>query len=135
MAVAGAAWGVYSLIGRRSGDPIAATAGTFVRLAPATLAVSALTWPSAHVSPGGLGLALLSGIVTSGGGYIVWYQTLRSLRATRAAVLQLSVPALAAIGGTLVLAEPVTLRLVTAAVLILGGIAASIAFRSRHASS
>jgi hypothetical protein len=45
------------------------------------------------------------------------------------------VPALAAIGGTLVLAEPVTLRLVTAAVLILGGIAASIAFRSRHASS
>jgi drug/metabolite transporter (DMT)-like permease len=131
MAIAGAAWGAYSLLGRRSRAPLATTVGTFVRLAPATVVVGALAWPAAHASARGVILASVSGALTSGGGYVVWNYALRHLTATRAAVLQLSVPALAALGGVAVLDEPVTLRLITAAALILGGIALAIAGRTR----
>jgi drug/metabolite transporter (DMT)-like permease len=129
MVIAGVAWGMYSLIGRRSGDALAATAGTFVRLAPALLLTSAVTIPSAHLERAGITLAALSGVATTGGGYIVWYYALRQLSATRGSIQQLSVPALAALGGTVVLGEPVTLRLVTAAALILGGVGLSVGAR------
>lgn len=135
MAVAGIAWGLYSLLGRDSIAPFDDVTGTFLRLTPATLAVTALAWPSAHASLRGATLAAVSGVVTSGGGYIVWYQSLRHLTATRAAILQLSVPALAAVAGTVALAEPVTVRLVTAAALILGGVALSIGGRTRSGPS
>lgn len=135
MAVAGMAWGLYSLIGRDSVSPVADVTGTFVRMMPAMLAVLALTWPSTHASLRGATLAALSGAVTSGGGYVIWYHALRHLTATRASILQLSVPALAALGGTLALAEPVTVRLLTAAALILGGVALSIVGRTRTAPS
>lgn len=135
MSVAGIAWGLYSLLGRNSTAPVADVTGTFIRLAPATLAVTALTWPSSHASLRGITLATLSGAVTSGGGYVVWYHALRHLTAARASILQLSVPALAALGGALVLAEPVTLRLVTAAALILGGVAVSIGGRTLTGAS
>jgi len=130
MAVAGIAWGVYSLLGHDSTTPVADVTGTFLRLAPLTIAVAALAWPSARLSVRGASLAAVSGAVTSGGGYVIWYYALRRLTATHAAVLQLSVPALAGIAGTLVLAEPVTWRLVTAAGLILGGVSLSIAGRT-----
>jgi len=131
MSVAGIAWGLYSLLGRDSTAPAADVTGTFIRLTPATLAVTALAWPAVHVSLRGATLAAVSGAVTSGGGYVIWYYALRRLTATRASILQLSVPALAALAGTLVLAEPITVRLVTAAALILGGVALSIAGRTR----
>ena len=133
MAVAGMAWGLYSLIGRESVAPVAEVTGTFVRMMPAMLAVIALTWPSTHASLRGATLAALSGAVTSAGGYVIWYHALRHLTATRASILQLSVPALAALGGTLALAEPVTMRLLTAAALILGGVALAIVGRTRTA--
>jgi drug/metabolite transporter (DMT)-like permease len=113
--------------------PVADVTGTFVRMMPAMLAVVGLTWPSTHASLRGVTLAALSGAVTSGGGYVVWYHALRRLTATRASILQLSVPALAALGGTLVLAEPLTVRLITAAALILGGVSLSIGGRTRTA--
>jgi drug/metabolite transporter (DMT)-like permease len=131
MSVAGFAWGLYSLLGRDSTAPVADVTGTFIRLTPATLAVTALAWPSLHVSLRGAVLAGVSGAVTSGGGYVIWYYALRRLTAMRASILQLSVPALAALAGTLVLAEPITVRLVTAAALILGGVALSIGGRTR----
>jgi len=131
MGVAGVAWGLYSLLGRRVAAPLAATTGNFLRVAPGTLAVTAACWGSLHVSPRGAVLAFVSGAVTSAGGYIVWYQALRGLTATRAAVVQLSVPALAALGGTVFLAETLTLRLVLSAALILGGVGVSIAGRAR----
>jgi drug/metabolite transporter (DMT)-like permease len=96
--------------------------------------VTALTWPSSHASLRGITLAALSGALTSGGGYVAWYHALRHLTATRASILQLSVPALAALAGTLVLAEPITVRLVTSAALILGGVALSIGGRARTSS-
>jgi drug/metabolite transporter (DMT)-like permease len=127
MALAGASWGVYSLRGRGARDPVAASAGNFVRATPLALALSliALLLGGAPQLDGpGLGVAALSGALTSGLGYVVWYTVLPALRATSAATVQLSVPALAALGGALAVGEPITLRLLLAAVLILGGVAA-----------
>ena len=127
MAAAGMAWGVYSLRGRGATDPAGVSAGNFVRAALLSLGLGlvALLVPGVARPPDGLGLtyAVLSGAVTSGLGYVLWYRVLPSLRATSAATVQLSVPVLAALGGTLLIGEAVTLRLVVAAVAILGGIA------------
>jgi drug/metabolite transporter (DMT)-like permease len=125
---AGAAWGVYSLRGRGIADAVAANAASFTRAVPLALATSAVfgLWASARLTPAGTLLALASGGVTSGLGYAVWYAALRGLSATRAAIVQLSAPPLAAFGGVLVLGEIVSLRLLVASVLILGGIALAI---------
>jgi len=129
MAVAGITWGIFSLLGRGSAAPVSDVTGTFLRLAPLTLAVTVFARSSIDVSRRGAMLAALSGVVTTAGGCVVWYAALRHLTATRASILQLSVPALAAIAGTLVLSEPMTIRLITSAILILGGIAISVSSR------
>ncbi len=123
MAVAGVAWGGYSLRGRRATDPLAATAGNFLRALPFMLVVSAVAVPSFSVTTSGVGYAVLSGAVASGLGYVVWYAALPGLTATRASIIQLAVPALTAWAGVLILAEDVTLRLVLAGTVILGGVA------------
>ncbi len=122
MVIAGAAWGVYSLLGRGAKDPVANTTANFVRAAPLALGVSLVSLPSLQVSPPGVILASLSGALASGVGYTLWYAALRSLTATRAATVQLSVPVLAAVGGILFLQEALSLRLVLASLMILGGI-------------
>jgi drug/metabolite transporter (DMT)-like permease len=126
MLSAGVAWGVYSLLGRGAGEPIAATGGNFLRSVPfaALLALSAAGRETADLT--GTLYAVLSGAVTSGLGYVLWYAALPALRATSAATIQLSVPAIAAIGGAVLLAEPITTRLLLASVAILGGIALTI---------
>lgn len=123
MVVAGAAWGVYSLRGRGVPDPLVATAGNFVRAAPFALALSLLFAAKAHASAGGIALAVASGALTSGLGYVIWYAALSKLGALHAATVQLSVPLIAAFGGVLLLSEAITLRLAAASVAILGGIA------------
>lgn len=122
MGIAGIAWGFYSLGGRGATDPTAATAANFLYALPIALALSILSFGSAPIEPYGVALAIVSGAITSGLGYAVWYQALPLLSATRAASVQLSVPAIAAIGGVLILSEPVTLRLVVATILLIGGI-------------
>jgi len=132
MAVAGAAWGVYSLLGRGSGRPVATTAGNFLRATPLALgmmAVAGLAAGSVRITVWGALLAVVSGAVTSGLGYVVWYAALAGLTATRAATVQLAVPVLTAFGGVALLGEPITLRLVVASVPILGGVL--LAIRSR----
>jgi drug/metabolite transporter (DMT)-like permease len=130
MVGAGAAWGVYSLLGRHAGDPTAATAGNFLRTVPfaALLLLAALAAKGGPETVDRLGAfyAVLSGAVTSGLGYVLWYAALPALRATSAATIQLSVPAIAAIGGVVLLAEPITTRLLLSSVAILGGIALTI---------
>jgi len=123
---AGIAWGVYSLRGRRAGDPTQVTAGNFLRAVPfaAVLFVAALPWASIDVH--GAGYALASGILTSGVGYSIWYTALKQLSTTEAAIVQLSVPVIAAAGGILLLGEHLTLRLVIVSAAILGGIALGI---------
>lgn len=123
MLCAGAAWGVYSLLGRGAGDPTAITAGNFLRAAPFALALTAVCFAQASVDAAGIGYALASGVLTSGIGYAIWYAALPSLRATSAATIQLSVPAIAAVGGVVLLGEALSLRLALATCAILGGIA------------
>ena len=130
MVVAGIAWGIYSLLGRGAVDPVAATAGNFLRAAPAALLVTLLARADAHADRRGVMLAIASGVFTSGIGYVLWYAALPRIGAMRAAIAQLAVPAMAALGGVIVLGETMTARLGAAAVLILGGIALALKDRS-----
>ncbi|CAN7156648.1 MULTISPECIES: DMT family transporter [unclassified Variovorax] len=123
MAIAGIAWGVYSLRGRGVADPLAATARNFLRAAPLALLLSLALASRAHANAAGIALAVASGAVTSGIGYVIWYAALPGLSAMRAATVQLSVPLIAAFGGVLFLSEAITPRLAFASVAILGGIA------------
>jgi drug/metabolite transporter (DMT)-like permease len=129
MALAGLAWGLYSLRGRTARDPLADTAASFARALPLALALSLATLPAFEITARGAWLAVISGGLASGLGYVVWYAALRGLTTTRAAIVQLCVPVLAAIGGVLLLSETVTPRLLLATVLVLGGIALAIAGR------
>lgn len=134
MAAAGIAWGVYSLRGRGAGEPVAATAGNFLRAAPLALLVSAASLVivgAPHASATGIALAVTSGAITSGLGYVVWYAALPHLTSLRAATMQLSVPPLAALGGVWWLSEALTMRLVLASAAILGGIALVLFSRSK----
>jgi len=126
MALAGAAWGIYSLRGRGSGNPVAATTANFVRAVPFALVVSLAALPDFHITSRGAWLAIASGAVASGIGYVIWYAALKGLTTTRAAVVQLSVPVLAAAGGVLFLSEALTDRLIISSIVILGGIALAI---------
>ena len=123
MAVAGAAWGFYSLRGRGVIDPLRATAGNFAHAIPFALVVGVLLAPGIRGTWHGVSLAIVCGAITSGLGYVVWFEALKGLDAARAATVQLAVPALAAAGGALFLAEPVTLRLALCSAAVLGGIA------------
>lgn len=120
---AGVAWGIYSLRARPGEDPTAASAGNFARAVPFAFATSAAWLPWASIDATGAALALASGVLTSGLGYAVWYAALRGLAPTIAATVQLSVPAIAALGGVILLGEAPTLRLALASVGLLGGIA------------
>ena len=131
MILAGVAWGVYSLRGRGASDALKETAGNFARAIPFALAVSVLGLEGLEFDPSGVGLAILSGAVTSGLGYAIWYTVLPSLSAATAATVQLSVPVLAALGGVAFLSEPITLRLALASVAILGGVAVFIRSKGR----
>jgi drug/metabolite transporter (DMT)-like permease len=123
MLSAGVAWGIYSVRGKVAGDAVAVTTGNFVRAVLFVAAGSLALISHAHVDVAGIGYAIISGAITSGLGYVIWYSALSGLRTTNAATVQLSVPVLAAAGGILLLGEPITLRYVFASVAVLGGIA------------
>lgn len=124
---AGAAWGCYSLRGTRAGDPVQVTAGNFLRATPLAFALSLCMAGGTALDAAGLAYAAASGALASGLGYVLWYAVLPALKATSAATVQFSVPVIAALGGSLFLGEPVTLRLACASAAILGGIALVVA--------
>lgn len=119
---AGVAWGIYSLRGK-SKNPIGATAGNFLRAVAFAAILSIAFIPRAHLDRAGIIYAVISGAITSGLGYVIWYSALPGLKAVSAASVQLSVPVLAATGGILFLSEPITLRYLLASAAVLGGIA------------
>lgn len=120
---AGLAWGVYSLRGKRAGNPTQVNAGNFLRTVPIALVLALLMFKDLSLDGAGVGYAIASGALASGIGYAIWYAALPALKATTAAVVQLGVPLIAAMGGIVFLAEPVTLRLALASAAVLGGIA------------
>lgn len=121
MGFAALGWGIYSLLGRGATNPLQSTAANFLLAVPIALIVW-VTFPD-HVSSRGVWLAVLSGVVTSGLGYALWYTVLPALGAARGAIAQLTVPVIALAGGIAVLDEVLTLKFAVASVLVLGGVA------------
>jgi drug/metabolite transporter (DMT)-like permease len=135
MALAGISWGLYSLRGRGAVDPLADTTCNFALALPLAVGVNLITLRDTHISATGAVLAILSGALASGVGYVVWYAALRGLTATRAATVQLAVPVLAAAGGVLFISEDISLRLLFAATVILGGVGLALLGRVRPRQS
>lgn len=125
MAIAALGWGVYSLQGAKARDPLVATCANFTAALPVVL-VAWLVLTDNAIGPIGAALAIVSGAVTSALGYALWYQVLPQLQTATAAVAQLTVPIIAALGGFVVLSEPVTMTFVVASVMVLGGIGISV---------
>jgi len=123
MIAAGLAWGVYTFRGKGVTNPIAATTWNFIATVPLTLLASIVFFPAIDFQLKGVLLAVVSGAVASGAGYVIWYAALPYLKPSSAAAVQLSVPMIAAFGGVIFLAETLTLRLIISSATILGGLA------------
>ena len=131
MLIAGIAWGIYTLRGRGSQNPLADSTGNFVYAVPMIVLIRLISVNNIHLSVAGFLFATLSGALASGVGYVIWYSALRGLTTTRAAIIQLSVPVLAAWGGVLFLSEHISARLLFAGIFILGGIALTVLSRNK----
>jgi len=117
-------WGIYSLLGAGAADPLGATARNFLWATPLGLLPAFFMWDG--MSPIGAVLAVLSGAVTSGLGYALWYRVLPELPASVAAVAQLTVPVIALAGGIVFIGEEMTWRFLVAALMVLGGVVLSL---------
>jgi drug/metabolite transporter (DMT)-like permease len=135
MCISGMAWGVYSIRGKGVIAPVAMTAGNFLRAAPFAIGASAVVCSWMPLEPLGILFAVTSGVVTSGLGYVLWYKVLRSLTTTQASIIQLVVPVLASFGGVTFLSETVSVRLIVASALILGGVGLAILKRGPRSRS
>ncbi|WP_194755951.1 DMT family transporter [Aliidiomarina indica] len=135
MLAAGVGWGIYSLRGSGGGDPVRVTAGNFLRAVPMAALVSIVMLGGMTMDLMGVVYAVASGALASGVGYALWYMALPALRATSAATVQLSVPVLTAIGGVILLSEPITWRLVLTSTAILGGVAMVIWTKQQRTSN
>jgi drug/metabolite transporter (DMT)-like permease len=122
MTLAGIAWGLYTLKGRGSTNPLSDTCYNFLRSIPFVIVIGLFFFHDAQITRQGIILATISGSITSGIGYTLWYIALRGLSTTQAAVVQLSVPVIAGFGGVVFVSEQISLRLTLSALLTLGGI-------------
>src|SRR5262249_14739720 len=120
--------GSYSILGKTAVDPASVTTGNFQRAAVLVVPAAVVAWPWLSLSFRGVLLAAASGGLASGLGYTAWYAALKYLSVTRAALVQLSVPVIAAAGGVVFLRETITIRLISASALILG----SVVLATRH---
>lgn len=123
MGIAGIAWGVYSILGKRVANPTQSTTENFIRASIITLLLSLIFINDISISLQGAVLAIASGALTSGIGYAIWYAVLPFLKAASSASLQLTVPVIATIGGMVWLGEEISIRLALASISILGGVA------------
>jgi len=130
MLAAGLAWGVYSLRGRSIANPLQATAANFIRAVPPALLLSGLLWSRMNFDRAGVVVAIISGAITSGLGYVIWYAVVPELGAIRASIVQLCVPVLAAAAGIVFLNETLSTRVTLAAAAILGGVALALVKKS-----
>jgi len=121
MALSGVSWGIYSIRGGGVEDPVAVTGDNFLRAVPMLIPINLLVFNHLDMSLSGAMLAILSGAVTSGVGYVIWYEALKDLAPTRAAVSQLFVPVIAAMGGAVFLYEQLTMHLIVSALMIISG--------------
>jgi drug/metabolite transporter (DMT)-like permease len=132
MAVAAIGWGIYSLNGRRVRDALTSTAANFALASPVAVGLAMLFGAGETATASGIVLAAVSGIVTSGMGYALWYGVLPRLETGAAALSQLTVPLIAMAGGLLLLGEPITLTAAIGAALVVGGVAFGLIFPARR---
>lgn len=132
MLAAGLCWAAYTLIGRGSTSPLADTAGNFIRSSPIAVVIMIAGVVTHTAAPTAALYAIASGALASGVGYAVWYAVLPSLSRTRASIVQLTVPAIAAAGGVLFIGEALSLRLVVATIAIIGGVALALVTAGRR---
>ncbi|MGR6430233.1 DMT family transporter [Rhizobium sp. PAMB 3174] len=134
MVLSGISWGIYTLRGHGSKEPLKETSGNFLRASAFCVPLAIYALAAGSATSRGAGLAIVSGVVASGLGYSLWYRALGGLSTFQAALVQLSVPVIAALGAILFLTETMTLRFVIACLFVLGGIAfAIVAKRKRRA--
>lgn len=131
MALAGVAWGVYSIRGRKIRTPVKMTSLNFNRASVPAVLLGAAAYSSIHFELHGIVLAAISGAVTSGIGYVVWYRALPLLTTSQASIVQLLVPILASVGGIVFLEEQLTSRLLIASAMVLGGVGLVIALKGK----
>jgi len=135
MCISGVAWSIYTLEGRGAKNPEASTAGNFIKAAPMAIilwfSVYLSTNDTINLATNGIIYALISGIVTSAIGYIIWYSVLPELKATQAAIVQLSVPLLVTITGVILLNESISLRIILACIAILSGTILVLTFKHK----
>ncbi len=122
MTISGIAWGCYTLVGKASKEPIIDTTNNFLKTLPFIVLMTLLTLDNVQISFQGIILAIISGAITSGLGYAIWYSVLEDLTITQAAIVQLTVPIIAAFGGVLFSNEIITIKLIISSFLVLGGI-------------
>ncbi|MCG6202313.1 DMT family transporter [Psychromonas antarctica] len=122
MSISGIAWGGYTLAGKGSKTPLLDTTNNFLRTLPFIVLLTILTLQQVQISNQGLMLAIVSGAVTSGLGYAIWYSALARLTVTQAATIQLTVPIIATFGGVLFSNEMITIKLIISSILVLGGV-------------
>ena len=132
MLIAGLCWAAYTLIGRGSSSPLSDTAGNFIRAAPVAVLLFVVAAFTRTITPAAALCAIASGALASGLGYAVWYAVLPALTRTRAAIVQLAVPAIAATGGVLFIGEPLSVRLLVATIAIIGGLASALLVAGRR---
>ncbi len=122
MTISGMAWGIYTLRGKGSKQPIHDSASNFLYTFPFILALLIIEFKNTNLSQQGIILALVSGAITSGVGYTVWYMAVRRLSTMQASVVQLLVPIIAATGGVIFANEVISMRLILSSIMIFGGI-------------
>lgn len=125
MALSGVAWGVYSIVGKNTSFPLLQTSANFSLSLLFVVVFSVVLSLNLHVSKEALFYAILSGGITSGVGYVLWYQVVKKIETSTASIIQLIVPVLATLGGVLLLNEELTWHIISAAVIILSGVALS----------
>lgn len=122
MIISGVAWAMYSIAGKKITHAVASTSGNFILTVPVALIIPLIFHTHLHIDINGIMLGVLSGALTSGGAYLLWYSLLPLLKATTASTIQLSVPCLATLGGIVFLGETLTARILLASIIILAGI-------------
>lgn len=131
MMISGLAWAAYSIAGKTMRSPLSSTLANFVLAVPVVSLGFVLFAKNVLILPQGIVLALLSGGLASSGAYILWYSIVQKIDRITASTVQLFVPCLAILGGSLFIGEIPNLRMIIATVIVLIGILLVI-FSSSH---
>lgn len=122
MTLSGLAWGVFSVVDRSNDTPLGATANSFIFAVPFALAILLINPGHISADRTGIGYALVTGIVTSALGNIVWYWVRIRLTSIVAGTSLLAVPLFSMAFGVILLDEIVTDISILSTFVILGGL-------------